>query len=220
METIVVEGRVMYPDVINPSRFKDQRTGADQWMIQVMIPKDDKGQMGRIVEAIQDNDRAQSQYPGKNLQFDANAEITGIAKDGGTWKNQPIRDGDSERYPAEANGHWVIHAKATAPNKPAVVDGQMNEVIDATQIYSGCTCKVGVGVKVYNAQGSRGIGWFLNGVQFIKPGQKIAIGNVPAIDDLFSKVAGSETAAAAVGASPFAGEPASAPTEAAGSFLD
>lgn len=218
METIVVEGRVMYPDVINPSRFKDQRTGADQWMIQVMIPKSDKGQMGRIVEAIQTNDRAISQY-GANLDFDANAEVTGITKDGGNWRNQPIRDGDSNRYPADANGHWVLHAKTQNPRfTEGVFDGQLNKVIDAAMFYSGCVCKIGIGVKCYNAAGNRGIGWFLNGVQFIKSGQKIALGNVPNIDDLFSKIPGSETAAG-VGASPFTGEPAES-VDNAGSFLD
>ena len=218
MDTIVIEGRVMYPDVINPSRFKEERTGADQWLIRVMIPKDDKSQMLRLVNAIQINERAQAQYP-NDLDFNTKAEVSGIVKEDGIWRNQPIRDGNSDRYPNEANDHWVIHAKATADNKPAVVDGQMNKVVDATKIYSGCVCKVGIGVKVYNARGNRGIGWFLNGVQFIKNDEKIVLGNQLAIDDLFSKVAGSE-AATSVGASPFTQEPAANPQPAAGSFLD
>ncbi len=218
-DNIIIEGRVMYPDVITPSRFKDQRTNSDQWLIRVMIPKDDREQMTAIVNAIQSNDRAIAQY-GDSLIFDPGAQVIGIIAEDGTWRNQPIRDGNSARYPEEANDHWIIHAKALAPNRPGVLDGNMQQITDASVIYSGCVCNVAIGVKCYNAQGNRGIAWFLNGVQYVRGGPVIKLGGAPSADTIFGKIKDAEPVSGPAGdaPSPYAGSREI--PETSGSFLD
>jgi hypothetical protein len=77
----------------------------------------------------------------------------------------PLRDGDTERdtdkYP-EYKGHYFINANTY--NKPSVVDAKMNDIIDKSELYSGCYGRVSIMPASYNVDGNKGIKFYLNSI--------------------------------------------------------
>lgn len=72
----------------------------------------------------------------------------------------PVWDGDGltqngNKFGPECAGHWVFAASTPADKPVDVVDGRMNCIIDATQVYSGIYANVCVNFFAYNYQGKR-----------------------------------------------------------------
>ena len=86
------------------------------------------------------------------------------------WKNT-FRDGDEEGD-LEKNPEYEGHYFMTVSNKtrPGVVDQQVQPVLDATEVYSGCYARVSINAFAYNTQGNRGISFGLNHVQKVCDG--------------------------------------------------
>ena len=103
---------------------------------------------------------------------------SGVAKAwGGVRPPQPnicIHDGDGVKpsdgspYGEECKGMWVFTASAKQDRPPFVVDGQVQKIIDPTQVYSGMWANVNVNFFAYNSAGKKGIGCGLNGVQKVR----------------------------------------------------
>lgn len=94
---------------------------------------------------------------------------------GGVRPPQPavcVHDGDGPRpsdgsaFGAECRGCWVF--TASSKQAPFVVDGQVQPIIDPTQVYSGMWANVCVTFYAYNQAGKKGIGCGLNGVQKLR----------------------------------------------------
>lgn len=85
----------------------------------------------------------------------------------------PMRDGDVERPedPTYKNC-WFINA--TSKQKPGVVDGALNAIIDKDEFYSGCFGNASVNFYGYNVNGSKGVSCGLNNIQKIKDGEPMA----------------------------------------------
>lgn len=110
------------------------------------------------------------------------------AKWGGVRPPQPaicVHDGDGPRpndgsaYGAECRGCWVF--TASSKQAPFVVDGQVQHIIDPTQVYSGMWGNVSVTFFPYASAGKKGIGCGLNGVQKTRDGDPLS-GRVTAQD--------------------------------------
>jgi len=102
---------------------------------------------------------------------------------------QPLRDGDAERdtdKSPEFKGHFFINANSY--QKPSVVDSQMQEIIDPSEIYSGCYGRISIVPGAYNTDGNRGIKVYLNNVQKLADGEKLGGGGSRADED-FTAVA-------------------------------
>jgi hypothetical protein len=128
----------------------------------ILIPKSDTATMGRIQAAIQ------------------GAIQKGVA---GTWggarpaqPRTPIHDGDGvrpngEAFGPECAGHWVL--TASSKQQQAVVDAQMNPIINQSEVYSGVYGRVNVNFFAYSNSGNKGIGAGLGPVQKTRDGEAL-----------------------------------------------
>ncbi len=84
----------------------------------------------------------------------------------------PLRDGDTERPDDEAyKGSYFINASTTL--KPGIVDAACNNIIDRSELYSGCYGRASVTFFGYNVNGNRGIGANLNNIQKLRDGEPL-----------------------------------------------
>lgn len=93
----------------------------------------------------------------------------------------PIRDGDLKgaKYP-EFKGCWYFNAKSKF--KPGLVDVDGNEILDPSDVYSGCIVRLSLNLYPYNALGNLGIGVGLSNVMKINDGKRLTGRGNPADD--------------------------------------
>lgn len=102
----------------------------------------------------------------------------------------PIHDGDGVKpsdgmpFGDECKGCWVFTASAKAEYPPEVVDGQLNPIINQSEIYSGCYARVNVNFFPYMFGGKKGIGCGLGPVQKVADGEPLASG-APKASEVF-----------------------------------
>jgi len=96
----------------------------------------------------------------------------------------PLRDDDTERdtekYP-EYKGNYFVNANTY--NKPSVVDSGMNDIINKSDLYSGCYGRISIIPAAYNVDGNKGIKFYLNNVQKLAEGEPLGGGVSNAADD-------------------------------------
>lgn len=96
----------------------------------------------------------------------------------------PLRDGDAESAEKgeEYAGHWFLNASST--RAPRIVDINRNEILDPSEVYSGCYARVCINLFPFKSNGNRGIGCGLEAVQKLADGE--ALGGVPVdLEDAF-----------------------------------
>ena len=103
-------------------------------------------------------------------QFGHNSCIKWGGKLPGNLKT-PLRDGDAERADEaeEYVGMYFLNANST--QKPGIVDKDLNEILDNTEVYSGCYGRVSINFFPYNSAGNKGIGCGLQNVQKLADGE-------------------------------------------------
>lgn len=140
-----------------------------KYSVSVIIPKSDKETLQAIKEAV------------------AEAKEQGKAKFGGKIPanlKTPLRDGDVEREDDEAYaGCYFLNANSK--NKPGVVDINVQPVLDATEVYSGCYARLTINFYAYSASGNKGIAAGLGNVQKLEDGEPLG-GFTRAEDDFDS----------------------------------
>lgn len=102
----------------------------------------------------------------------------------------PVHDGDGVKqdgtpFGAECKGCWVMTASSQSDRPIEVVDRNMQRIIDATQVYSGCYANVCVNFYAYTYQGKKGIGVGLGPIQKVADGESLG-GTTPSADSCFS----------------------------------
>lgn len=165
-ETAVTTGKVRlsYEHLFKP--YAHQQGQEEKYSVTVLIPKSDIATKSRIDAAI------------------AAATQAGITK---CWNGAkppivaiPVHDGDGVRptsgepFGNECKGCWVFTANSKQP--PQVVDTNLNPIINASEVYSGCYARVNVNFFPYNSNGKRGIGCGLNCVQKLEDGEPLGGG--------------------------------------------
>jgi hypothetical protein len=96
------------------------------------------------------------------------------------WNNKlpaklwnPLRDGDAEHPEDEAfAGCYFLNAKSN--QKPAIVDINLNPILDKDELYSGCYGRVSINFFPYAVSGSSGIGVGLNNIQKVADGEPLS----------------------------------------------
>lgn len=181
--------RLSYCNLFQPKPPKDNPNGEKKFGCVVLVPKTDTAAKAAIDAAI------------------AQATDAGVSKVwGGIRPPQPnicVHDGDGPRpsdgmpYGEECKSMWVFAASAKADKPPFVVDGQVQKIIDPTQVYSGMWANVNVNFYAYNFSGKKGIGCGLNGVQKLRDDTPLS-GQVTA-EEAFSAIPGSAPAAPTAG---------------------
>jgi len=71
----------------------------------------------------------------------------------------------------ECRGHWVF--TASSKNPVAIVDVNMNPILNQTEVYSGIYARVSVQFFAYNSNGKKGIGCGLGPVQKLEDGEPL-----------------------------------------------
>ncbi len=160
--TIVTTGqvRLSYVHLFQPHANKPGQE--PKYSTTILIPKSDTATMQRIYAAI-------------------NAAIQkGVST---TWKGArppqpktPIWDGDGVRQSGEAfgpecKGHWVI--TASSKQQQAIVDVNMNPIINQSEVYSGVYGRVNINFFAFDNSGNRGIGAGLGPVQKLADGEPL-----------------------------------------------
>lgn len=134
-----------------------------KYSVTILVPKSNTAAKAAIDQAIND------------------AINAGISK---CWNGQRppmpaicVHDGDGPRpsdgqpFGEECKGCWVV--TASSKNPPFVVDAQVQNIINPTEVYSGMWGNVNVNFFPYNSNGKKGIGCGLNGVQKVRDGEPL-----------------------------------------------
>lgn len=162
MATKVITGvntRWSYANVWEP---KAMEGGKPKFSVSLIIPKSDTVTVGKIKAAIEEAYRdGQSKLKGNAKSVPALSTL-----------RTPLRDGDLERPddPAYANVYFVNANSTTAPG---VVDANRNEILDKSEVYSGCYGRASISFYAFNANGNKGIACGLNNLQKIKDGEPL-----------------------------------------------
>lgn len=93
----------------------------------------------------------------------------------------------------------AIFINLKSEQKPGVVDENVQDIIDASKIYSGCWMRATVNAFAYEQKGNAGVSFGLNNVQKHADGDPIGGNRTKATDD-FAPIAGAAPAAPAGGA--------------------
>lgn len=99
----------------------------------------------------------------------------------------PVHDGDGvrpngEKFGPECAGCWVLTANANVDHKPTVVDANLQEIINPTEIYSGMYGRVSLNFFAYAYTGHKGIGCGLGPVQKLRDGDPLGGSSVSAAE--------------------------------------
>ena len=162
MATKVITGvntRWSYANVWEP---KAMEGGKPKFSVSLIIPKSDTVTVGKIQAAIEEAYReGQSKLKGNAKSVPALSTL-----------RTPLRDGDLERPddPAYANAYFVNANSATAHG---VVDANRNEIMDKSEVYSGCYGRASINFYAFNANGNRGISCGLNNLQKLRDGEPL-----------------------------------------------
>lgn len=133
------------------------------FQVMVMIPKSDKETIKKIrdAEAKAIEEGIQKVFGGKKP-----ANPDSIWKDG---------DENAEEYPEQA-GHliaWVTKKGRGKDIAPPVLDVDGTELLDPTEIYSGCYAKVSMDCFAYKFMNKRGTTFGLRAVKKVSDGERL-----------------------------------------------
>jgi len=176
VSTKVVTGKVRlsYPHLFTPTKINDE--GEEKYSACLLIPKSDVETLRKIKAAVEaaKQEGISSKWKGK---------LPGNLK-------TPLRDGDTEREDSpEYAGHYFLNA--SSKQKPGIVDKNVQQILDQSEIYPGCYVRVSLNFFPFDAKGNRGVGCGLNNVQKFADGEALA-GKSRAEDDFDAVQDGSE----------------------------
>lgn len=156
--TKVVTGKVRlsYAHLFEP---KSINGSEPKYSTAILIPKSDEDTIKKIRNA--QKAAAEAGKEKFNGKVPANLATT-------------LRDGDEEQdtvaNPEYANHYYMNVSSRT---RPQVVDRDLNPILDAGEVYSGCYARVSLNFFAYNTAGNKGISAGLNNVQKIADGEPL-----------------------------------------------
>ncbi len=162
MATKVITGANTRWSYANVWEAKAMEGGKPKFSVSLIIPKSDTVTVSKIKSAIEEAYReGQSKLKGNAKSVPALSTL-----------RTPLRDGDLERPddPAYANAYFVNANSSTAPG---VVDANRNEIMDKSEVYSGCYGRASINFYAFNANGNRGIACGLNNLQKLRDGEPL-----------------------------------------------
>lgn len=164
--------RLSYAHIFKPA---PDLNGRDTYSASLIIPKSDKKTIERYKAVID------------GMLKDP--EVLKVLGKGGKPR-LPLRDGDEERANDDAYANsWYLNAKANTEHKPRVIDRDKQDVVDPSEVYSGCYVQAVVSFYPYNKGGNKGIGCSLSAIRKIKDGQPltgVAVSDSDFDDDLLT----------------------------------
>lgn len=170
--TKVVTGRVRLSYAFIWETRTDENGENPKYSCALMIPKDTadgKATYERLIAA--ENVAKQA---GKDSKWGGKipSNLSSIIHDGD-------EDADLDKNPEYA-GHWYMNVSSRT--KPGIVDQNVNDILDSTEVYSGCFARVSVNAFPYNTAGKKGVSFGLNHIQKVADGESLG-GRSRAEDD-------------------------------------
>lgn len=161
--------RWSYVNVWEP---KSINGSAPKYSVSLLIPKNDVKTIRKIRDAI-----TQAYEEGKSeLQNPKTGKMPPLDQ-----LKSPLRDGDEERSDDPVyEGCYFINANSS--QQPGIVDSTKQEILDRSEVYSGCYGRASVNFYAYNTNGNKGIACGLNNLMKVKDGEYLG-GRVRAEDD-------------------------------------
>ena len=127
-----------------------------KYSVMLLIPKTDKSTVAAINGAVEAaKEQGKNQWGGK---------IPAGLK-------TPLRDGDTERDDPLYKGHYFMNASSKL--QPGLFNGQLQKIIDPTEIYSGVFGNVSLNFYPYSVNGNKGVGAGLNNIQKVSDGDPL-----------------------------------------------
>lgn len=146
MSTKVVTGtvRFSYLYAFKPSVLDDK------YSVVLLIPKEDKKTVDAIRKAIDEAKRegVKEKWKGKEPRD--------------LW--MPLRDGDEEKADEHPEYAGMYFVKAKSDRKPILLDEYKDEILDETELYSGCWGRANISFFPFD-NNMKGIGCSLNALQ-------------------------------------------------------
>ena len=164
--TKVITGKVRF-SYVNIFKSRSFQTGQEEkFSICLLIPKKDKATVNAIKKAIEAAKKqgAADKWGGK---IPANLKL-------------PLRDGDEERA-EEAEEYRGMYANSN--QKPGIIDMYKNEILDPSEVYSGCWGRASINFFPFNSNGNKGIGVGLNNIQKLGDDEPLGGARASAEDD-------------------------------------
>lgn len=167
--TKVITGKVRF-SYVNIFKSRAFQPGQDEkYSICLLIPKSDKATLSAIKAAIEAA-KKQGMADKWGGKLPANLKL-------------PLRDGDAERAEEAEEYVGMFFLNANSNTKPGIIDMYKNEVLDPTEVYSGCWGRASINFFPYNSNGSKGIAVGLNNVQKLGDGEALGGARTSAEDD-------------------------------------
>jgi hypothetical protein len=179
---------VTFPKVLKPESYQGGKAARS---VRILFDKNNTGHMAFLKLFAADMNKVMAdEWPDANDR--PRIPVTGHDK-------SPIKDGDKncnqqgipfkEKYP-ELAGHYFLNASKYVNDKNPtayipVVDKNKADILDASEIYSGCICCVNINAYARTRQDNPGISVGLNGIQKRKDGERIGGSGGPSVDDMF-----------------------------------
>lgn len=158
------KARFSFVNIFKPRSFEG---GPEKFSLVLLIPKADAAGVAKIKAAIEE-----AKADGKTRLW--NNKIPAKLWD-------PLRDGDAEKDSPEFKGHYFLNAKSN--NQPGIVDRNKQEILDSTEVYSGCYGRAVLSFFPYASNGSFGVGVGLEHVQKLADGD--SLGGKSRVEDEF-----------------------------------
>ena len=161
----IVTGKVRF-SFVNIFEPRALEGGNERYSITLLIPKSDTETYNKLINGIKGA-----------ISEGLNKVFGGVAP---ASPKIPLYDGDGlrpngEAYGEECKGCYVLTANST--QQPEVVDANVNPIISAGEVYSGCYGRVSLRFFAYNKNGNKGVGCGLGNVQKLEDGERLAGGS-------------------------------------------
>lgn len=164
---VVIPCRISYAHIWEPTPEKEGFTS--KYSVACLIDSSDVATINKIQKAIE-----AAKIEGKSKLANAKGIVPANIK-------TPLRDADADGIEDEAYaGKMFINASSN--NKPQIVNGRVEPILDQSEVYSGCYCNVSVNFYAFNVGPNKGIAAGLGNIQKIKDGERLA-GGASAEDD-------------------------------------
>lgn len=169
--TTITTGKVRLSYCHLNAPVRDPGSDKEKYSASIIVPKTDRATLNAINAAIEE------------------AKKVGVSsKWGGKMPSKlstPLRDGDVDRPddPAYANSYF-FSAKANADRRPRIFDTALQEILDPSEVYSGCYARVNINFYPYDTNGNRGVSAGLQLVQKVADGTPLG-GSVPSAAEAF-----------------------------------
>ena len=163
-QIVTGEARLSFVNLFEPKAIGDNEV--PKYSVTVIIPKSDTKTIEAIKAAIQAAAEAGAQ---KHFGGRVPTAVNNTFKDGDTEVDDlgELKNVKSPEY----KGNYFI--RLSTKFKPKVLDANRQEILDPTELYSGCYGKVSMTFFAYSGDGRRGVSAVLNNVMKTRDGEPL-----------------------------------------------